>query len=392
MKLSRGGVLALAAIAAAAALAAWYWWLRSEPVAVTLAPVERGRIERTVANTRAGTVQACQRARIAPATGGQIERLAVREGDRVAAGQLLLALWNEDLAAQLALAEREHVSARARADEACVLADVGEREAERLVRLRKQGVVSEENTDRSVGDAAARRAACRAAQATIGVGAARIDVARAALERTVLRAPFDGIVAEVNGEVGEFVTPSPVGIPTPPTVDLIQTGCLYVTAPIDEVDAAGVRVGMPVRISLDAYPGRTFPGTVRRIAPYVIDVEKQARTVDVEVNFLDPADSAELLIGYSADIEIVLETRDDTLRVPTESLLEGNRLLVYDADEGVLEGRSVEIGIANWQFTEVATGVAAGERVVLSVAREGVGEGVDAVPEDESSPRPSGSP
>lgn len=392
MKLSRGGVLALAALAAAAGLAAWYWWLRSEPVAVTLAPVERGRIERTVANTRAGTVQACQRARIAPATGGQIERLAVREGDRVAAGQLLLALWNEDLAAQLTLAEREHVSARARAEEACVLADVGEREAERLVRLRKQGVVSEENTDRSVGDAAARRAACRAAQATIGVGAARIDVARAALERTVLRAPFDGIVAEVNGEVGEFVTPSPVGIPTPPTVDLIQTGCVYVTAPIDEVDAAGVRVGMPVRISLDAYPGRTFPGTVRRIAPYVIDVEKQARTVDVEVNFVDAADSADLLIGYSADIEIVLETRDDTLRVPTESLLEGNRLLVYDEDEGVLDGRTVEIGIANWQFTEVATGVAAGERVVLSVAREGVGEGVDAVPEDESPPRPSGSP
>lgn len=389
MRISRGGVLALGALTAAMGAGAWYG-LRSDPIAVALATVERGRIERTVANTRAGTVQACQRARIAPATGGQIERLEVREGDRVQAGQLLLALWNEDLAAQLTLTEREHGSTRARADEACVLADVAEREAERLVRLRKQGVVSEENTDRTVGEASARRAACQAAEATVGVGEARVAVARAALDRTILRAPFDGIVAEVNGELGEFVTPSPVGIPTPPTVDLIQTGCVYVSAPIDEVDAAGVRVGMPARISLDAYPGRTFAGTVRRIAPYVVDVEKQARTVDVEVHFTDAGEPEQLLIGYSADIEIVLETRDDALRVPTETLLEGNRLLVFDADGGVLVARDIATGIANWQFTEVERGVAAGERVVVSVAREGVADGVAAIPEEPAAARAAG--
>lgn len=375
--------IALAALVAATAGGLWYW-LRDEPVPVTLATVDRGRIERTVANTRAGTVKACQRARIAPATGGQIETLAVREGDRVETGQLLLELWNHDLAAQLKLVEREHVSAVARADEACVLADVAEREAARLVRLRKQGVVSEENYDRSAAEATARRAGCRAAQAAVGVGAAQVDVARAALERTILRAPFRGIVAEVNGEVGEFVTPSPVGIPTPPTVDLIQTGCAYVSAPIDEVDAAGVRVGMLARLTLDAYPGRSFTGRVRRIAPYVVDVEKQARTVDVEVDFVDAADTEDLLIGYSADIEVVLETRDDRLRVPTEALLEGRRVLVLA--DGVLESRDVRTGIANWQFTEIVDGAAAGERVVLSVAREGVRDGAAAVPDETAKP------
>lgn len=372
--------ITLAALLAGGAIGLWYW-LRETPVPVTLATADRGRIERTVANTRAGTVKACQRARIAPATGGQIQTLAVREGDRVEAGQLLLELWNQDLAAQLQLVQREHVSATARAEEACVLADVAEREADRLVRLRKQGVVSEENYDRARGDAIARRAACRAAQAAVGVGQAQIDVARAALERTMLRAPFGGIVAEVNGELGEFVTPSPVGIPTPPTVDLIETGCVYVSAPIDEVDAAGVRVGMPARITLDAFPGRSFAGRVRRIAPYVVDVEKQARTVDVEVAFDDPGDTADLLIGYSADIEVVLETRDDRLRIPTEALLEGERVLVLD--DGVLASRDVEPGIANSQFTEVTRGLDAGEQVVLSVSREGVRPGVTAV-RDES--------
>lgn len=371
--------IALVALVALAAVGTWYW-LRETPVSVAVAHVDRGRIERTVANTRAGTVKACQRARIAPATGGQIQTLAVREGDRVEAGQLLLELWNRDLDAQVQLVEREHVSAAARADEACVLADVAEREADRLVQLRKQGVVSEENYDRARGDAIARRAACRAAQAAVGVGQAQIDVARAALERTILRAPFRGIVAEVNGEVGEFVTPSPVGIPTPPTVDLIEMGCVYVSAPIDEVDAAGVRVGMPARISLDAFPGRSFTGRVRRIAPYVVDVEKQARTVDVEVDFVEPGDTADLLIGYSADIEVVLETRDDRLRVPTEALLEGKRVLVLG--DGALASRDVEPGIANWQFTEVTRGLDEGERVVLSVAREGVRDGVAAVPDE----------
>ena len=380
---ARSRWIALGALVVAGCTGLWYW-LRKEPVAVTLAAVDRGRIERTVANTRAGTVKACQRARIAPATGGQIETLAVREGDRVEAGQLLLELWNHDVAAQVKLVEREHVSAMARADEACVLADVAEREAARLTRLRKQGIVSEEDHDRGQGDAAARRAACRAAQSAIGVGEAQIDVARAALERTILRAPFRGIVAEVNGEVGEFVTPSPVGIPTPPTVDLIETGCVYVSAPIDEVDAAGVRVGMPARITLDAYPGRSFAGRVRRIAPYVVDVEKQARTVDVEVEFDDRADTNDLLIGYSADIEVVLETRDDRLRVPTESLLEGKRVLVLDG--AVLARRDVETGIANWQFTEITRGVDAGERVVLSVAREGVRDGAAAVPDETAKP------
>ena len=381
--------IVLVALLGSAALFGW-WWTRAQPVPVTLAVVERGRIEHTVANTRAGTVQACRRARIAPATGGQIERLDVHKGDRVEAGQLLLALWNEDLAAQLALNERELVSTRARAEETCVLADVLEREADRLKSLRKQGVASEENMDKGVGDATARRAACRAAEASIGVAQARIDLARATLERTVLRAPFAGVVAEVNGEVGEFVTPSPVGIPTPPTVDLIQTGCVYVSAPIDEVDAAGVRIGMPTRITLDAYPGRSFAGTVRRIAPYVVDVEKQARTVDVEVNFADAADTQDLLIGYSADIEVVLATRDDALRIPTEALLDGNRLLVFDAGSGLVKARPVKTGIANWQFSEITDGVTAGERIVLSVAREGVHDGVRAVVEEKEAAKAAG--
>ncbi|MGB5833542.1 MAG: efflux RND transporter periplasmic adaptor subunit, partial [Thiohalocapsa sp.] len=68
----------------------WWWLSRPQPVSVRVEPVERGPVEEVVANTRAGTVMACRRARLAPGTGGQIAILAVHEGDRVEAGQLLL--------------------------------------------------------------------------------------------------------------------------------------------------------------------------------------------------------------------------------------------------------------------------------------------------------------
>jgi HlyD family secretion protein len=200
-------------------------------------------------------------------------------------------------------------------------------------------------------------------------------------DRTLLRAPFPGVVAEVNGELGEFITPSPPGIPTPPAVDLIDDSCLYISAPIDEVDAPGIRVGMPVCVALDAFPGRRCSGRVRRIAPYVLDREKQSRTVEVEVDLAVAEELEGLLAGYSADVEIVREQRDGVLRVPSAALLEGDRVLVYGEGDARLESRTVEAGLSNWEYTEVRSGLAAGERVVTSVGREGVEAGALAVPE-----------
>jgi HlyD family secretion protein len=187
-------------------------------------------------------------------------------------------------------------------------------------------------------------------------------------------------VAEVNGEVGEYLTPSPPGIPTLPAVDLIDDSCLYVSAPIDEVDGAQLKVGMTGRVTLDAYRGQHFAGRVRRIAPYVLAVEKQARTVEVEVEFDQPGDAKHLLVGYSADIEIVVTGRDNVVRIPTPALMPGNRVLVLGSG-GMLEERRVETGLANWEYTEVKAGLVKGDKVVTSLEREGVKAGARAVAE-----------
>jgi len=351
---------------------------RPKPVEVMVKSVVRGMIEKTVANTRAGTVNACRRAKLSPSIGGQIAHLPIHEGDQVKAGSLLLEIWNEDLKAQLVLAEREVAVAKAQANGTCLSAAEASRQAKRAEQLLRSKVDSAEQADRAITQAKSLQAQCEASRASILMGQARISVAQANLSRTRLTAPFDGVVAKIEGELNEFVTPSPVGVPTPPTVDLIENNCYYVSAPIDEVDAAEVRVGMDTRISLDAFRGRQFTGTVRRISPYVLDVEKQARTVDIEAAFANKDDFTHLLAGYSADVEIIISTRDDTLKIPTEGILDGKNVFVYAASEKMVHKVEIQTGLANWAFTEVLKGLKEDQLVVVNVDKPGLADGVSA--------------
>ena len=88
---------------------------------------------------------------------------------------------------------------------------------------------------------------------------------------------------------------------------------------------------------------------------------------------------ANLLPGYSADVEVLLSSREDVLRVPTQALIEGSRALVLA--DGVLEEREITRGTSNWEYVEVLDGLSQGELVVLSVDREGVEAGASAVRE-----------
>jgi HlyD family secretion protein len=368
--------IAIAALVIAGASFAVWKATRTQAIEVSLSVVDEGTVESTVVNTRAGTVEACRRAKLALPAGGQIAHLWIKEGDRVKAGQKLLELWNRDLTAQAELTRRQVNTAQEQQRQACILAANAKTEAQRTEALAAKGFVSSQRVDDTRAQARAQQAACDAASADVRRAQSQTAVARAGLERTVLLAPFDGVVARVTGEVGEFTTPSPPGIPTPPAVDLIDDSCLYVTAPMDEIDAPKIQPGMTARIALDALPGRKFSGKVRRIAPYVSEVEKQARTVDVEVTFTRPEEvPRNLLAGYSADVEVILETRDKVLRLPTQSIQEGNKVLVLPAERAKLVEKAFTPGLANWAFTEVRQGLGKGERIVSSFEDEKVKAG-----------------
>lgn len=359
------------------------FFLRSnsaQELSVSIAAVERGDVVASVSNTRAGTVDACRRAGIAPSTGGNITALYVKDGDRVSKGQLLLELWNSDMKAQLKLAERDAAASASISRQSCVTADVARRRADRLVKLRATKVASKEAVEQAVGDAESAEAACDASKDAVKVKRAAVEAARASLQRTQLRAPFDGVIAEINGELGEFVTPSPVGVATPPTVDLIDNSCLYILAPIDEVDAPQVQAGMKAWITLDAFKDRKFSGRVQRVAPYVLDLEKQSRTVDVEAVIDDP-EMQVLLPGYSADVEVIVGVSEDSLHIPTIAVTDDSTVFVIPETGGTIEERKVETGLKNWQRIEVLSGLSQGEFVVRSIDREGVQAGAEATVE-----------
>ena len=329
-----------------------------DPIKVSAVFPEIRTVEHTVSNTRAGTIDACRRSKMSPAIGGHIDSLPVKEGDEVKKDQVLLELWNKEAKARVQAAEMN-------AKQVCILSARAEKNAQRKTELRQKDLASEDETEIAVSNAASQSAACDAALANV-------KVTQASLERTMLIAPFDGVVAEIEGELGEYVTPSPVGVATKPTVDLIDSSCIYISAPIDEIDAPEVHSGMKARIMMDAFGDQEFPATVRRVAPYVLDLEKQARTVEIEAVFDNP--DKVLLPGYSADIEVIIDRSENTLSIPTQAVMRDNFIYLIDSEK--LVKKQIEVGLSNWQYTEVTKGLTIEDQIVLSVDREGVKAGV----------------
>lgn len=340
-----GAVVAVAAVA---------WWWRPQPTPIRLAEVGRGDVLVTVVNTRAGTIKSCQRAGLSLPGGGVVEQIAVKAGERVARGDLLLTLWSDDIHADLARARAQQALGKTQREERCSEAAYYEREANRLATLLAKNLTSRTLAEQAQNLADTRRYVCQASRQQERVDEAQVAQVEARLSERRLLAPFAGVVAEVNSKLGEYMTPSPPGVAMPPVIDLIDDRCLYVSAPIDEVDAARLKVGQSARVLLDAMPGRDFAATVTRIAPYVKELEKQARTVEVEASLTALPTDVPLLIGYSADLEVEVTRATDVLRVAASSRADDGSVLRLEGDTLV---RVVpRWGVENWNWIEVAEG------------------------------------
>jgi len=103
-----------------------------------------------------------------------------------------------------------------------------------------------------------------------------------------------------------------------------------------------------------------------------LDLERQARTVEIEATFDDPQNY--LLPGYSADVTVIIDTSEETIGLPTQAIMRGDNVYVI-GDDNTIEKRQLETGLSNWQFTEILSGLGLEDRVVLSVDRAGVKDG-----------------
>jgi HlyD family secretion protein len=354
--------------------------LAPEPIPVRVTVVSRGTIDSTVTNSKAGTIRARQRGRLSTEIGGRVVEIAHREGGIVAEGELLLLLNDSTLRAEETQALEAIRASDAHYQEMCIRRDKARREYNRKKQLADQNIVSEDLLDQLQHVYQAANAGCDAADAERQQVRASRAGAAANLDKVSIYAPFAGVIAEVDVEVGEWVTPSPDGI-----IDLINRESLYISAPMDEIDSGRIGLDLPVRVTVDSRPDEVFSGRVTRIAPYVLDIEAQNRTVEIEVELDDPEIASSLLPGTSADVEVILKTLENAPRIPTSALFKDNRVLVVEDD--VLVEREIEAGLRNWDFVEIRGGLEEGEVVVTSLDRVEVEDGqiVEVLPQDEES-------
>src|SRR3989304_6260633 len=162
---SRRVVVRVFLVLIAISLAAGGGWYatRPKPLAVAVAQAAIGRVETTVANTRAGSISACRRAKLAPPAGGPIENIKGREGDRVRKGRVLLTLWSDDLTARERVSREQLQTAKARVREVCEIARASARDATRARELRARNFISQEAVERAGADAGAKQARCAGA-------------------------------------------------------------------------------------------------------------------------------------------------------------------------------------------------------------------------------------
>lgn len=206
-----------------------------------------------------------------------------------------------------------------------------------------------------------------AAEAAVRNARAQLEQARDRLGETRIAAPIAGIVARRLAQVGQTVIGGMTGggtlVMTIADMRAVQAG-VYV----DETDVAQVALGMPVRVTADALPGRTFNGKVARIAPQS-QVIQNVTQYEVVVDIENP-DQA-LRLGMTVDAEFVVLERQGVLLVPTEAVRGQDARVLILVEEGRLTPVAVETGATDGRQVEIVRGAEAGQTVYLGPARTG---------------------
>lgn len=346
------------------------------PLAVSVADVTERPIARFIRVT--GTLTAQEQAEVAAETSGRIVATPVERGSRVAGGGDLVRIAAADTEAQVAEAEANAAQieaglgmsgGKAFAQDAVPdvmntksAYDLAQSDYDRLRTLLDQKVISRAEFDRAFANVESTRqkyemAKNTAAQQFQALMAARARVARArkALSDTVVKAPFEGLVAERLVSIGDFVTPG-----TRVAV-VVRVDPLRVELTVPEQFVSVVGVGRPVSLQVDAYPGRTFNGQVRYVSPAL---SASTRALVVEAVVANPA--GELKPGFFATARIEQATATPALLVPAKAVQATSgtqRVFVAKGDRA--EERIVTTGQTLDDLVEIVSGLAKGEPVIL---------------------------
>jgi RND family efflux transporter MFP subunit len=294
-------------------------------------------------------------AQVAAQVSGRILHVEVREGDRVKAGQTLARVDSAQLIDQVH--EADAALARVQAERLNA-----ETTLARVQRVFEHGIAARQEVD----DAAARAAAARASEAETAAAAKR---AHLQLERAAVVSPLDGVVLKLMKRSGELVD----GTPATPILEVGDPAQLELVADAPAPDLVRVKRGDSAAIALSALPGLELHGQVSAVAPSV----DRASGLGVVRVALEAPQSATLPVGSFGTARVQAGAKRDAAVVPIGALrgVTGSdaELVVCGADR-LAHVRKVRRGELNGSMVEIASGVTAGERIVVEPVL-GVGDG-----------------
>ncbi len=305
--------------------------------------VKRQRISEKLFYT--GTLEAWQKINITPDVGGKIARIHVNEGERVSRGQVLAELDTQAIELQLKQAEAALAVAQARYNDSRTNLD-------RMERLYKEKAVSDQQYEQI-------RLAFEASKAQLDQAQAAVNLAGHSLNVAIMQAPFSGIIASKNADVGDVINPMMGSFSqTSGVLTLVDFSRIKIRVDVSPSDIVRIKKGQPAILRVPSLPGQEFRGTIQ-VVNLAADPLTKKFGVDVAV------DNQDLVLRPGTFGEIVLEvsTHEDALVVPQKAILSNKYLFIVE--DGKAVKREVTLGLQNSTMVEITRGLDEGDRVVV---------------------------
>ncbi len=333
--MKRPAILALALVALLAVGGGAYFWHKHKtdvtqppkgPQAVEVVTLETRRVMSSI--SAVGSLLAGESAEIHPEIAGQIDSIQFSEGQAVKAGDVLVKMDSS-------LIETELAKANAALGVASAI-------FQREDKLKKTGFIATQQWDTSRADMQSAQAAA--------------DNARIQLEKTSIKAPFDGIAGLRDFSPGDYAEVGKM------LTSVVSLNPLKIEFSVPEKNYAAIHPDQEITFSVDAFPGEKFKGTIYAIDPR-INVENRNFTVKANI----PNPDMRLRPGMYARIDVVTTARDNVVMVPEEAIVpQGDDSYVFLYDNGKASYRKISLGIRQTGFVEATDGVKAGDRVITA--------------------------
>ncbi len=295
-----------------------------------------------------GTIEAWQKITITPDVGGKIAAIYVREGEAVRKGQVLAELDTQATRLQLKQAEAAHQVAEAALKDAM-------KNRERMERLKDEKAVSDQQFEQV--ELAAEAAAAQFAQAQ-----AALNLARHSLNVSIMKAPFDGVIASRNAEVGDVINPMMGGYSASGSgggvLTLVDYNRVKITVEISQDEVMRLRRGQRALVRVSTFPGREFPASVS-----VVNIAASPLTKKFGAEVVADNPEHSLRPGTFGEVVFEIDTHDQAFVVPQNAVLENS--YVFVVREGKAVKTAVTLGLQNRIWVEVVKGVSEGDVVVV---------------------------